>query len=213
MKWVSILSGEDHIDATKALIAQARKRAEKARKAEQATTARRALLIWNNAQPATPSHPYLTRKRVLPYGLREAAGNLVVPITDIDGVLCSIQTISPKGDKRFLSGGRIKGCMCWIEGKYSDTVYIAEGWATAASVTAYTGRTTACAFNAGNIPAVAQAIRKKYPNIPLIVVADNDEAGIKAARQTVSLTGADLWCPPTPGYDFNDWMIESGVSA
>ncbi|WP_269617957.1 toprim domain-containing protein [Zhongshania sp. BJYM1] len=199
------------MDAAKAMMAQARAHAKKARKAEQDATARRAVLIWNNTIPANQNHQYLKRKCLPPFGLREASGNLIIPITDIDNVLWSIQTIKPNGEKRFLSGGRTKDCMSWIEGKRTDTLYIAEGWATAASVAFYTTNTAACAFNAGNMTNVATAIRKKYPNVPIVIVADHDEVGIKAAKQAASKTGADFWYPPTQGHDFNDWMIESGV--
>ncbi|WP_051170835.1 toprim domain-containing protein [Spongiibacter marinus] len=210
--WLDNKLTQADIEASKAMMAEARERAKKARKAEQHAAARRAQVIWNNSHPAAPGHPYLTSKCIGPCGLRETAGNLIVPVTDIDGVLWSIQTISSRGEKRFLSGGRIKGCMYWVEGRSKGPIYVAEGLATAASVRAYTGRTTACAFNAGNLPAVTMKIKEKHPNIQLIVVADNDAAGIKAARQASALTGADLWCPPTPGTDFNDWVNARGVS-
>lgn len=209
--WRNNKLSQADIDVTKASIAQSRDRAEKARQVDQESTAMQAQLVWSNANPAVAAHPYLTRKRIAPFGLREAAGSLIVPVADIDDTLWSIQRISSKGEKRFLSGGRTKACMCWVEGKRNDTLYVAEGWATAASVTSYTGRTTACAFNAGNLPSVAMAIHKKYPHTPLIVVADNDDAGLKAAKKAANATGADIWCPPTPGYDFNDWYVESGV--
>lgn len=209
--WSSKPASQTDINAAKAVMAQARAHAEKIRKAEQNATARRASLIWNNAIPANQNHEYLKRKCVPPFGLREASGNLIIPLTDIDNVLWSIQTIKPNGEKRFLSGGRTKNCMCWIEGKRTDTLYIAEGWATAASVALYTTKTAVCAFNAGNIANVATAIRSKYPNVPIVIVADHDEVGIKAAKQAASTTGADFWFPPTKGHDFNDWMIESGV--
>jgi putative DNA primase/helicase len=208
--WRDKLASQSDIDAAKAIIAQARENAEKAKKVEQDAAARRASLIWNNTIPANPNHQYLKRKCLPPFGLREASGNLIIPITDIDNVLWSIQTIKPNGEKRFLSGGRTKDCMCWIEGKRTDTLYIAEGWATAASVALYTTKTAVCAFNAGNIANVATAIRNKYPNVPIVIVADHDEVGIKAAKQAASKTGADFWLPPTKGHDFNDWMIESG---
>lgn len=52
------------IDATRSLIAQALKLAEKAKVVEQKATAQRALLVWNNSKPAQASHPYLVRKRL-----------------------------------------------------------------------------------------------------------------------------------------------------
>ena len=72
-----------------------------------------------------------------------------------------------------MSGGRIGGCYCAI-GRPRNALLLCEGYATAATVFSATGEATAVAFNAGNLPAVARALRVKFPNIKLVICADDD---------------------------------------
>ena len=108
--------------------------AQKAREAEE--TERRwaakdkALLLWKAAQPAPDSHPYLVKKGVKCHGLRLHKGLLVIPMRDSAGNLHSLQFIDGDGNKRFLSGGRKKGCYFMI-GNPAERFCIAEGYATA----------------------------------------------------------------------------------
>jgi putative DNA primase/helicase len=125
------------------------------------------------ASPCT-QHTYLTTKGVQGYGLRmDAAGALIVPMRDTAGTLHSLQTITPDGDKRFLSGGRVKGCYHAI-GKPAGVLIVCEGYATGASIHETTGHAVAVAFNAGNLEAVALALRAKYAALKIIVAADDD---------------------------------------
>ncbi|MGH8646769.1 MAG: toprim domain-containing protein [Gammaproteobacteria bacterium] len=118
-------------------------------------------------------HPYLTRKRVKAHGIRQYRGSLVIPLRDTGGGLLSLQFIDGEGNKRFLNGGAISGHYHAI-GEYAGTLYIAEGYATAATIHQETGQAVGCAFNAGNLKPVALALRKKFPEAKLIVCADND---------------------------------------
>ena len=85
-----------------------------ARAAEQAnvqTTAReRAAKLWALAHPATNAHPYLQRKQIGAYGIRQLRDMLVIAARDVQGELHTLQFISPDGSKRFLTGGRLGGC-------------------------------------------------------------------------------------------------------
>ena len=84
-------------------------RAERERQhAEEATSARgQAQAEWEAATVAG-EHPYLTAKSVGAYGIRvDSSGQLVIPLRDTDGVIHSLQTISPDGRKLFLKGGAI----------------------------------------------------------------------------------------------------------
>jgi putative DNA primase/helicase len=92
---------------------------------------------------------------------------------DTEGVLHSLQFIEPKGDKLFLKGGRVSGCYHAI-GKLKRILCICEGYADGASIYEGTGHAVAVAFNAGNLKAVAQALRAKHPDLTLIVCADDD---------------------------------------
>jgi putative DNA primase/helicase len=54
---------------------------------------RRAAGLWQRARPATNDHPYLVRKSVRAYGTRILRMQLLVPVRDSAGVLCSLQFI------------------------------------------------------------------------------------------------------------------------
>ena len=53
-------------------------------------------------------------------------------------------------------------------------VLLAEGYATAASAHMATGYPVAVAFDAGNIPVVASALRKRYRGVRILILADDD---------------------------------------
>lgn len=159
--------------------AQAARLAEskRARAAEQvkvqAEAAARAAVLWAKSHPATNQHPYLARKRVQAYGVRVLGPSLVIPLRDVAGELHSLQFIGADGGKTFLTGGRKRGCYYAI-GRPVETLCIAEGYATAASIHEATGYATACAFDAGNLESVARALRGKFPAARITVCADND---------------------------------------
>ena len=66
---------------------------------------------YQDAKPADPDHPYLKRKQIKPYGIRQDLknGNLIVPIYSRDGKIISLQNINIEGDKYFLKDGQVKG--------------------------------------------------------------------------------------------------------
>jgi len=157
-----------------------RKRVEAMRKDRQAdeqqrhTQARqRATGLWKDAPTAQPNNSYLVKKDVCPHGLRVYKDRLMVPVRDAQGALHSLQFIDADGNKRFLSGGRKQGCFHLI-GQPTETLCIAEGYATAASIHEATGYPVAVAFDAGNLADVAKELRKAYPNSRLIICADDD---------------------------------------
>ncbi len=189
---------------------------QKAREAEEEARRRaardKAASIWRDLSPAPDNHPYLVRKRVHNHGLRVSGGALVVPIRNSAGVLHSLQFIDGDGQKRFLSGGRKKGCYFAI-GAPTGRLCIAEGYATAASVHEVTGYAVAVAFDAGNLAPVALALRAKYPSLILTICADNDadaphNTGLTKAREAALAVGALLAVPPISG-DFNDLYTRS----
>jgi len=186
----------------------------------------RAAAIWEAAKQAPDDHSYLTRKGVKACGLRVHEGVLVIPMRDGEE-LHSLQFIGQDGDKRFLSGGRVSGCSLLI-GKAPDApdgvLCIAEGYATGASIREATGYAVAVAFNAGNLLAVARALRSKYPEVKLILCADDDYAtqgnpGLTKAREAARAVGALLSVPafgedrPEGATDFNDLARHRGLEA
>ena len=126
-----------------------------------------ALKIWESAKPATAEHPYLKRKQVQPYGVRvDRQGRLIIPARDAAGVLHTVQRIWPdrrEPEKPFLSGGVKKGHFFEIPGD-TKTVYIAEGYATGASIHEATGALVIIAFDAGNLGPVTKIVKEKYAN-------------------------------------------------
>ena len=158
----------------------AKEEAEIAR--ERAEAASNAAAIWQAATPAGDDYPYLVRKGVKAYGLRLYRGDLeiagmpcdsclIVPARDGSGVIHTLQFIHPEhrdGDnKRFLSGGATSGYYHGIA-QPDGVLCIAEGFATAATIHEATGHAVAVGFTAGNLLAVAKALRAKYPNFRLI---------------------------------------------
>lgn len=188
-----------------------------------AEAATRAAEIYNSAQPVSKGNAYLARKMVTALGpCRESRGDLVLPVMTPEGTIASLQFIKPDGEKRFLTGGRKKGCFYTIPG--SDTlVYIAEGYATAASVHMATGGTCYVAFDAGNLYEVAVAVKAKHPTARLVLAGDDDafsggNAGRTKATQAAQALGIECVFPtfssqegkPT---DWNDLYVREGMDA
>ncbi len=171
--------------------------------AVQAAARAKATRLWRVARPANHDHPYLAKKQVNSYGLRRLRDVLLVPARDHDGVLHTLQFITADGSKRFLTGGRISGCYCPI-GRVSDTLLLAEGFATAATLHQATGHAAAACFSCGNLLAVARALREKFPRLRLIVCGDNDHAtpgnpGLTKAREAARAVGGLLAFPQFKG--------------
>ena len=168
--------------------------------------AARAARIWTNAQPAPADHPCLTAKQADPRALRmDARGQLVIPLQDIDGHLHSLETIAPDGAKRFLAGGAKRGHFAVVGAEpaplaeLSGPLLICEGWATAASLHMATGHDVIAAMDAGNLLPVAEALRARFADADLILVADNDtkpdrdtNPGVDAARKAALAVDARM---------------------
>lgn len=175
---------------------------------------------WSAATPAV-THPYLTRKGVPAYGVRQQGGLLLIPLRDTGHQLRSLQTIAPDGTKRFLAGGRVRGCYHAI-GKLTAPLVICEGYATGASIHQATQLPVAVAFNSGNLEQAAAALRHCHPELSIIVAADDDwctlgNPGLKAAHRAALASGCavvkPLFTPPRARAftDFNDLHNQSGL--
>jgi putative DNA primase/helicase len=190
--------------------------AERARR--QFNTARYAQWLWANATPADPSHPYLLRKQVPPYGLRQKDQQLLVPLI-CEGRLLNLQRIAPDGGKRFLKGGRVQGCHALLGTLGAGArLYLCEGWATGATLHAATGCPVACAMNAGNLLTAGRQLWQQYPDCELVVAGDDDRLtpgnpGRSAATEAAVALGCGLIFPPWSGEeplglaDFNDLAV------
>lgn len=178
--------------------------AEKEKRQEVATNT--VQTIWDQAGLASPEHEYLTRKGIQAHGVRITGdGRLMVPLYH-DDELASIQYIDRTGEKRYHTGGKTGGCY-WSIGEPGQTVYIAEGFATAATIHEVTGAMVYVAFSASNLVPVTQHVTAKHKGAGVIIVADNDESGVgKAyAEQAIAKFGGSMVMPPIPGMDANDF--------
>jgi putative DNA primase/helicase len=200
----------------------ARAAREEIRKADQSRAAAYAARLWAGAAEAPADHDYLVKKGVGVHGLRvDDCERLIVPMMDADGTIWSAQTIAPAGGKLFVKDGRIEGCHYTI-GEPGPRIVICEGFATAASIREATGLPVVVAFNAGNLPHVARAIRAKYPAAAIIIASDDDRrtkenAGPRKARAAALSVGGTMAMPSfaegSDGTDFNDMASELGLDA
>lgn len=168
--------------------------------------------------------------------LRATGRLLVVPLTDDKGLICSTQLIDESGRKTFLKGGRKKGLLWRPHGLVFDAgtegaIGIAEGVATAISVTLLYSVPCVAALDAGNLCPAAMTLRSQFPNHALRFYADKDASHVgeekaKEAARTLDAMGARcaVFLPPFTAEiemafarhtgkaptDFNDlWMIEN----
>lgn len=190
-------------------------RAEAEQRQRQQMAAERANRLWHGATAANLLHPYLTAKGIKPHTLRQSGGVLLVPLYH-SGELMNLQCIGADGGKRFLSGGRVKGCYSLVgimtAGK---PLYLCEGLATGATIHEETGLPVVCAMNCGNLLEVGRHLQRRHPEAVLIVAGDDDRQtegnpGKAAAIATASALGCGLILPPWSGSepptltDFND---------
>lgn len=201
--------------------AKAQRDQEQAQRQQQAQQTAHAR--WEAATP-TRWHQYTRDKGVQPHGLRaEPDCTLLVPMRDESGVLHSLQAIAPDGTKRFLAGGRVRGCFHLV-GVPAVALVVCEGMATARSIHECAGLAVAAAFSAGNLEPVARALRRKYPAMPVILAADDDHAtegnpGLTAARAAALAVGGAVVVPqfpadrPRKATDFNDLHLLAGADA
>jgi putative DNA primase/helicase len=85
-----------------------------------------------------------------------------------------LQFIAPDGCKVFKTGTNKAGHFFKIGRSKDNTVIICEGYATGASIHQATGHAVVVAFDAGNLSPVAQGIRLKFPDMKIIIAADDD---------------------------------------
>lgn len=180
-------------------IAAIRQAQEMEQQAVYAAASTKAKRLWRAARPATNAHEYLKRKQVHAYGIRRLRDMLLVPLRDVTGKLWSLQFISPDGTKRFLTGGRTGGCYFSI-GQPVDRILLAEGLATGSTLHQATGAAVAVCFSAGNLLAVARAMRAKFPHLKIVLCADNDSCtpgnpGVTKATEAARAVGGFLAVP------------------
>ena len=224
--------------------AHAREEAKTAR--ERTEAAKKAAAIWKAATEAKPDHPYLSRKRVSPVAtLREIdagavaailgyapkssgeplAGRLLVAPVKVGDGLSTLELIDQDGHKSAIYGGAKAGGY-WAVQQLPDgdglTLLIGEGVATVLTAKESSGHLAIAALSAGNLSAVAKAMRERYPSAALVILADlvkatgePDSHAVEAAQ----FVGGKLALPdfgtdrPDGATDFNDMAALFGAEA
>jgi len=198
--------------------------------------------IWEQSEPASKDHPYLKTKKVKPYGIKQRDNELIIPMYDCNNKLQNLQRIFSGGKKLFLPDKSTEGCF-YILGTVElpsiinttnniditkTIIYIAEGYATAASIHEATGQPAVISFSVNNLPKIAEIINWEYPDTEIIICADNDlygnnkNIGLDKASEAAMIIDAKLVAPKfkhipsntesksTPT-DFNDLANLAGI--
>ena len=150
-------------------------------------------------------------------------GSLLLELVDETGAVTAAQTITPQGEKRLLTGSAKRGAYHAVNAPESpQSVLIAEGLATALSVHLMRPDALAvAAIDAGNLPPVAEVMRRKYPQAQIIIAADNDHhqngeanTGREAAEKAALSVAGWVALPPTDyKADWNDHHQQNGLKA
>ena len=176
---------------------------------------------WRSAPPLQGCiHDYLRTKSVYNYGLREHQGQIMIPLTDINGTLKSIQFIKPSGEKRFFPDSESGGAFFAIELSYAEAnpnaaILVCEGYATGATLHELTKLPVICAMNCGNMVRIAPQLRAKFKSNKIFAMGDNDaktkgNPGLSAAEKCVTNGWFDGCFVPQfkqgdKGTDWNDY--------
>jgi putative DNA primase/helicase len=186
--------------------------------------------LWARCEPATGEHAYIVAKHGRPDGLRKVgagdtamvagqsvAGWLVVPVLSLDGELRTLQLIPPPGiGKKLNMPGASFGDGLFVVGDVAQSArcYIVEGIGQAWAVHRATGCAAVVAFGAGRMATVAQALRERFPTLPLGVVPDRGKEN-QAAAIARAIGGGWIELPAdTPAnYDANDYAAAYGDMA
>lgn len=207
----------ERVDAERARVEGERQRLAEAARSE-------AKAIWAGAS-RTGTSPYLQRKGIALSGVRYDGDTLIVPMWR-GGGLVAVQRILADGSKLFQRGSDHAGAYYSIRGD-EGVIAICEGVATGAAVHRLTGWSVVCAFNAGGLKLVAQAMRGKYPAARIVIAADNDHetaarrpdvgnVGLaKAGQAAVAIGGAQVIAPPDVAgvSDWDDYARAAGDDA
>ncbi len=182
---------------------------------------------------AVSEHTYLSNKMVK-HAKNIYAGQdntITIPLFNIDGRLKSAQYIDENGEKRFAKNTNKVGAFHIVDGNISDlksakSIIITEGYATAASINEAVKEPelkVIAAMSANNLEHTVKAITNKYPEMNIVIAADNDlknqvgNIGLNAANavqnkyKNVTVTVPKINGKEIAG-DFNDIVSKNGLS-
>ena len=203
---------------------EAQKKREESKKIQHEQVSIYAKGKYENAKEVA-EHKYLTNKKVKNYGLKTINGNLLIAVYSItknnNGTLVSdiksLQYIYPNGDKKFASGGEVKGNIFLIncepnDLKNIDNLYIVEGYATGASI-ASLGLPVCVVFSANFCLSALTRLRSMGINTKFVLCLDNDESGVgqKCANEVATAVSNCIVRLPSIIGDFNDLQLQQGI--
>jgi putative DNA primase/helicase len=183
----------------------AKKKLEADRLQSQHSAANKAAELYFNAPEASTEMPYVLRKKIIPYNARAHGNTILLPLYSANGQISSLQYIYSNGSKMFLKDGVVQGSALILCDKpiSEPPIRICEGWATGCTLFEYTREPIFVAFTAANVIRVAE----QFKDYPLIIYADADETGMKAAKQIASFSNAIIKSPifPDKKPHLTDW--------
>jgi len=225
---------------------QREREAEETRK--HAEAAKKAAAIWKAGTPATADNPYLARKHVPAVAtLREIeadavaailgyvpkskgeplTGGLLVAPVKVGNSLSTCELIDGDRRKHAIYGG-VKASGFWAAQPLPNgageglILLIGEGVATVLSGKEASGHPAIAALSSGNLPAVAKAMRERYPAATLVLLADlvkatdaPDPHATEAAQSVGGLVAIPAFGTSRPenATDFNDLAALHGLEA
>lgn len=122
-----------------------------------------------------------------PDSLIFVAGDLLLPVYDINGQIWSVQTIQAGGAKFFAAGSQKEGHFHVVDEKNqglaalecAQAIVIAEGYATADTASSALDCPVVAAFDSGNLISIAKLLNDQYPHKPIIIAGDDDQHLVK----------------------------------
>ncbi len=216
-----------NLSATERAQAQAAmEKAQDARKTETeklyCETAEVCQKIWESAASARAYNPYLIKKGIGAFCLKEWRDKdvLLVPVFQNRNEIASLQFIYADGTKKFKTGGKVSGGYCLIGDATKPTdkrIYFCEGYATGATLFEALNALIVVCFNAGNMARVAEKMRPLIPagrEFVFCVDKDDSATGLLAGCEASLATDGRIVVPDfgdAAGSDFNDLAVLKGV--
>ena len=181
-----------------------------------------AVYIWNKSTKA--QHQYLDSKKIsignAKVNIYRANAQLVIPLTD--SCPTSTENLQIKG-LQFINedGGKFFPLplkeLFHVASDYEaskEVIVICEGYATARSIAESIDCYVIAAMSACNLRYVVEKIAEQFPNLKIVIAADNDEAGRKAAEETKhAINTIEIVYPTHECNDFNDLHMLYGTEA
>lgn len=181
-----------------------------------------AVYIWNKSTKA--QHQYLDNKKIsignAKVNIYRGNAQLVIPLTD--SCPTSTENLQIKGLQFINENGRkffpqpFKG-LFHVASDYDvlkKIIVICEGYATARSIAESIDCYVIAAMSSCNLKPVIERIAKQFPDSKIIIAADNDEAGRKAAEETKhAINTIEIVYPTHECNDFNDLYVAYGTEA